>query len=106
MDTKSKPDPVEALRCEASFGLQGYEPERWTILKDDVYAAIESLSDAVEYAREVLDTHETNLGRSTLKNRLWAERIERDIAKMGALRERLRKYGPVTMPTPNTEQQP
>jgi hypothetical protein len=70
--------------CAASTGsgFQGYQPELWTVKKDDIYAAIHAVQNGLEYARECLSTHETNLGRTTLKNKTWAERMEGDIRHM------------------------
>lgn len=58
--------------------------------KDTICAAIQS---GLEYARECLATHETNLGRTTLKNKNVAETIEKDIRQMEGTLEMLRHGG-------------
>lgn len=77
-----------------------YEPETWTVRKDDVYAAIEALQNGIEYASECLRVHDINLGRTTLRNRTWADRIEADKRGMCSVLADLRGYGPDTTPTP------
>ena len=59
-----------------------YQPEQCTIRKDTLYAAIPAIENGLEYARECLATHEEALGRTTRKNQLTAEAMERDIVQM------------------------
>ena len=40
------------------------------------------LRRGLEYAQQVLSEHDLALGRTTLKNRVWAQQIEKDIANM------------------------
>ena len=47
-----------------------------------IYAAIDSIESGLEYAKSELITHDSNLGRTILKNKRWAESIEADIKKM------------------------
>jgi len=61
---------------------QEYKPELWTFKKEEACAAIRAIHNGLEYARECLITHETNFGRTTIKNRVWAERMEEDIRRM------------------------
>lgn len=58
-----------------------YEPELWTIRKDYIYAAQAALVNAIEYIKECQVTHEANLGETTLKNRMWANRMRDDLLK-------------------------
>lgn len=46
-----------------------------------------SLEAGLDYARECLATHEVNLGRTTKKNQLWGETMDRDIEQMEWLLE-------------------
>ena len=62
-----------------------YQPEMITLRRDYIDSAILRIEDGLEYARECSTTHEIDLGRTTLKNRLWAERMEDDIRKMEEL---------------------
>lgn len=62
--------------------FDGYKPEMWTIQKDVIYAAIPAVENGLEYARECLITHDSALGRTTLKNKSWAETMEKDIRQM------------------------
>ena len=59
-----------------------YIPENWLVKKDTIYAAITAIEDGLEYARECLAQHEAALGRTTLKNKTWAETMEKDIRHM------------------------
>ena len=74
----------------SSSTLLGYEPEMWTVRKDYIYAAITSIQDGVEYAAECLQEHDKRFGRTTRKNKLLAEIMEKDIAQMRLSLEWLR----------------
>ena len=71
-----------------------YQPEIWRVAKDTIYAAIPAVESGLEYARECLATHEADLGRTTLKNKTWAETMEKDIRHMERTLEMLRACGP------------
>lgn len=43
-----------------------------------------------EYAQMCLTEHDATLGRTTIKNRVWAENMERDIRQMDHALERLK----------------
>lgn len=94
---------ASGLALANGSGFQEYQPELWTVRKDDIYAAIHAVQNGLEYARECLTTHEANLGRTTLKNKLWAERMEQDIRHMERLLANLRLYSAHTMPGPNAK---
>ena len=70
-----------------------YRPEMWTIAKDHVYAAISAIQIGVENTQDLLAEHDKTLGRSTRKNRLEAERLEKEIEQMKATLSGLRKLG-------------
>lgn len=77
------PAATSGVGAEDLLGLPTeYQPELWTVKKDDIYAAIHAVQNGLDYARECLITHNSNLGRTTLKNRTWAERMEEDIRRM------------------------
>ena len=46
-----------------------YQPEIWTVKKDDIYAAITAIESGICYAQECLATHDLSLGRTTRKNK-------------------------------------
>ena len=62
--------------------------------------AITALESGLEYARECLTVHESNLGRTTLKNKLWAERMESDIRQMEKALKLLKEPVPLNMVWP------
>ena len=70
-----------------------YQPEIWQVEKDVIYAAIPAVDAGLEYAKELLATHDRDLGRTTLKNKTWAETIEADIRHMTRTLEMLRACG-------------
>ena len=85
---------AEAVRSSALLGPLTYQPEIWRVEKDAIYAAIPAVESGLEYARECLAQHETALGRTTLKNKTWAETMEKDIRHMERTLEMLRACGP------------
>lgn len=87
-------DDLRALSASDLFGPLAYVPEIWSVEKDTIYAAIPAVESGLEYACECLATHETNLGRTTLKNKTWAETMEKDIRHMERTLEMLRACGP------------
>lgn len=88
--TEAKTAQPQALSVAPCSGFQTYQPEIWHVKKDDIYAAIHAVGNGLDYARECLIAHDTNLGRTTLKNRTWAERMEEDIRQMESTLNALR----------------
>ena len=43
--------------------------------------ALAIAEDAREFAQELLTRHDEDLGRTTLKNKMWAEQLEKSIAQ-------------------------
>lgn len=80
-DTPASPS-APALSVVAGSGLQEYQPEMWTVRKDDIYAAHAALRDGIEYTRELLANHDRDLGRDHRSNRIAAEHMEKAIAGM------------------------
>lgn len=98
-DAPTTPDSTQTVNaaligCTDGLGPLTYQPEIWRVEKDTIYAAIPAVESGLEYARECLATHETNLGRTTLKNKTWAETMEKDIRHMERTLEMLRACGP------------
>lgn len=58
--------------------------EAVTLDKATVDLAIEAIDAGIEFAHDLLTKHDIELGRTTWKNRRWAETIENDIIKMHA----------------------
>ena len=74
--------------------MDTYLPEIWRVEKDVIYAAIPAVENGLEYARECLAQHDAALGRTTLKNKAWAETMEKDIRHMERTLELLRACKP------------
>lgn len=89
--TASRTD--KAAVCDALVRAPNeYRPELLTVKKDYIYAALYAVQNGLDYARECLITHDSNLGRTTLKNRTWAERMEEDIRHMESTLTNLRLF--------------
>lgn len=95
---ETKPDASaqdgSPVRSTGVFGPTYYQPEIWQVEKDVIYAAIPAVESGLEYAKELLATHDRDLGRTTLKNKTWAETIEADIRHMTRTLEMLRACRP------------
>jgi hypothetical protein len=94
--------PLDAAACSA---FTGYIPEVWEVKKDAIYAAIHAIESGLEYARQCLCDHDAALGRTTHKNRTWAETIEGDIRQMENARDLLlvRQPNAPALPTASTK---
>ena len=57
-------------------------------------ALIAAVESGIEYARECLATHDAYLGRTTMKNKRWAETMADDISHMERTLEMLRAREP------------
>jgi hypothetical protein len=79
-------DEPENFHCkpdsEFNLGPQKYIPEIWRIEKDLVYKLIPALEAGLENTQSVLVEHDAALGRTTAKNKMWAEILEREIRGM------------------------
>ena len=84
-------DEPRAVRSNVLLGSPTeYMPEMWTIRKDAIYAAIESLESGLEYAKSELAAHDSSIGRTILRNKRYAESVEWDIKKMEATLDMLK----------------
>jgi hypothetical protein len=70
-----------------------YQLEIWQVEKNVIYASIPAVEAGLEYAKELLAAHDRDLGRTTLKNKTWAETIEDGIRHMTRTLEMLRACG-------------
>ncbi len=73
---------IGPLDAAAGSAFTGYIPEVWSVKKDAICAAIHAIESGLEYARQCLCDHDAAMGRTTHKNRTWAETIEGDIRQM------------------------
>ena len=71
--------------------LKSYAQEMLTGRNESINAAIVSVQNGLEYARECLNYHDGTVGRTTPKNRIWAETIESDIRQMEAALKMLKE---------------
>lgn len=71
-----------------------YGPEIWKVRKDYIYSAIYALENGLNYAKECLCVHDSALGRTTYKNKSWAETIEKDILHMEITLKNLKENCP------------
>lgn len=100
----TKASNAVSVESTALFGPLTYQPEIWRVEKDTFYAALSAIEAGLEYAKECLAQHETALGRTTLKNKTWAETMEKDIRHMERTLEMLRSCGPNAKDLPPANQ--
>jgi hypothetical protein len=62
--------------------LHEYNRTKVTILKDDLYSAIECIENGIENTIEVLNDHDNRFGRTTKSNLRKAELYEIEIRNM------------------------
>lgn len=97
------PDNDMCSKCHEHCGaVDDSEPKpvRHAVSDSTFCASIAAIESGIEYAKECLAQHDAQLGRTTLKNKSWAETIERDIAAMTAARDNLRTYDKQITPAP------
>lgn len=68
------------------------EPLSFIVPASVIFAAAKAVDDGIQYAEMMLTEHEVNLGRTTLKNKTWAERMEQDIREMKSSLAQLKEY--------------
>lgn len=68
------------------------EPISFAVPASVIFAAVKAVNDGIQYAEMMLTEHEANFGRTTLKNKTWAERMEQDIREMKASLSQLKEY--------------
>lgn len=68
------------------FQLQpmAYQPHMWNVKQDDIEFSEHVIRKGLEYAEECLRIHDVAIGRTTYKNKTWAETMEADINQMKA----------------------
>ena len=64
---------------------QPFQPLTITVDVNTLRNIKDALDTGEQYARDALTEHDSSLGRTTLKNKRWAESIETDIGKLADL---------------------
>lgn len=59
--------------------FKGIEPTYISVDQEILIRALRAAEDAKEWATELLAVHDRDLGRTTVKNRLWANHLEKSI---------------------------
>lgn len=59
--------------------LLGHQAEHWRIEKFTLLNVLDSLAAGLDHAQTALAEHDVNYGRTTRKNKPWAETLESDI---------------------------
>lgn len=67
--------------------MEAYGPVICTVARNEIREAISVMEAGLDYTRECLSTHESTLGRTITKNKLWAEHMEADIVRMEKMLE-------------------
>lgn len=105
VDEDKKEPPMENFHCQPDKPLKKnffndsdcfpktYQPEILAIPKPEVENIIYSLELGLENTQTVLAEHDASLGRTTKKNKSWAETLEGDIefikSSLAFLKEKL-----------------
>ena len=55
------------------------QPTYITVDQEVLIRALRAAEDAKEWASEILRVHDENLGRTTVKNKMWAMHLEKSI---------------------------
>lgn len=81
-----KINPITTIKVKGFEGFNSspceYQPEMLTIKKDLIYKIIPCLQAGLENTQSVLMEHDAVLGRTTTKNKMWAETLEQEIRDM------------------------
>lgn len=59
--------------------MQEYQPETIAIPTLEVQNIVDALEAGLEHTQTVLAEHDASLGRTTRKNKNWAEQLESDV---------------------------
>ena len=80
----------ETMPLDKLEALLEYQPEIWSIKKDLIYKIIPCLQAGLENTQSTLAEHDAALGRTTTKNKMWAETLEQEIRDMRDCIEQLK----------------
>lgn len=70
--------------------FHGYMPETITIPKGLIEDSLNVIESGIENTYSLLIEHDSNFGRTTVKNRAWAAVLENDIHYMKEIASQLR----------------
>lgn len=79
---KDQPNPLEII--------QYFQSEKWSVDKNLLRSCLDAIESGLEHTNSVLMEHDSCLGRTTRKNKSWAETLENDISLMKNCIERLK----------------
>ncbi len=65
--------------CSLKIPELFFQPEKWQVDKNTLRSTIDALRSGLEHTNAALIEHDANLGRTTRKNKSWAETLESDI---------------------------
>lgn len=98
-----KPPKITSTQEPPTITSMQYQPHMWNVKQDDVEFAEHVVRKGLAYTEECLRIHDVALGRTTYKNRMWAETMESDIRQMKASLVQLHKCqidnGTIFLPT-------
>lgn len=73
-------------------------PTFLTIELDDFIIMRRLIEEGQDYAKSALSDHDVALGRTTRKNKMWAEQMENDIGRMQGMLEKMETIFPKINP--------
>lgn len=78
-DSKCFPKIWPEVAIKDIVSAQEYQPETISIPILELQNIIDALECGLEHTQTVLAEHDASLGRTTRKNKNWAEQLEKDI---------------------------
>lgn len=71
--------------------MQTHEPTMIEVDSELLRSVVAALETGLEHAESVRREHDTSLGRTIRKNRLWGESLDKDVATLRLERNKVRK---------------
>ena len=72
--------------------MRTYKPETTTVDEPFLLDCKESLEAGLEFTQGALAEHDASLGRTTFKNKSWAETMEKSITQMRSCIQRVNGF--------------
>jgi hypothetical protein len=95
LNRKSVKEEVNTTCYATSSKLTAYTsyiPETFIVEKDDIYLAIEAIESGLENTHDCLIEHDSDSGRATTQDKLFAKALEKEIEIMNSALQKLKAY--------------
>ena len=91
-ERKLNMDPNDNYHTETHLPNAFYQPEMVLVQIMDIRNALDCLEAGIDHTTELLAQHDIALGRTTMKNKTWAEVLEANINQMTQSKQKLAAY--------------